>query len=43
MLCYFGLYNEVDQLHVYVYRLFLGFPSRLGHHRTRNRVPCAVQ
>ena len=29
----FLLYNKVNQLYVYIYPLFFGFPSPLGHHR----------
>ena len=39
MLCY----SKVDQLFVYIYPLFFGFPSRLGLHRALSRVPCALQ
>ena len=28
---------------VYIYPLFVSFPSYLGHHRALSRVPCAVQ
>ena len=27
------LYSKVTQLHAYIYPLFLGFPSHLGHYR----------
>ena len=30
-------------IYIYIYPLFLGFPSHLGHHRTKSRVPCALQ
>ena len=43
MLCQFLLYSKVNQLYVYVYPLFFGFPSHLGHHRALSRVPCAIQ
>ena len=43
MLCQFLLYNKVNQLYVYIYPLFFGFPSHLGHHRALSRVPCAIQ
>ena len=43
MLCQFLLYSKVNQPHVYIYPLFLGFHSHLGHHRALNRVPCAIQ
>ena len=33
MLCQFLLYSKVNQLYVYMYPRFLGFPSHLGHHR----------
>ena len=43
ILCQFLLYNKVNQLYVYIYPFFLGFPSHLGHHRVLSRVPCAIQ
>ena len=43
MLCQFLLYSKVNQLYIYTYPLFFGFPSHLGHHRTLRRVPCAIQ
>ena len=43
MLCYFLLYNKVNKLHVYIYALFFGFLSHLGHCGTMRRVPCAIQ
>ena len=43
MLCQFLLYSRVNQLYVYLYPLFFGFPSHLGHHRSLSRVPCAIQ
>ena len=43
MLCQFLLYSKVNWLHVYIYALFFGFPSHLGHHRALSRVPCATQ
>ena len=42
MLCSFLLYSKVNQLYVYIYPLFFGFPSHLGHHRSLSRVPCAI-
>ena len=33
MLCYFMLYSEVNQIYIYIYPLFFGFPSHLGLHR----------
>ena len=33
MLCEFLLYSKVNQLYIYMYPLFFGFPSHLGHHR----------
>ena len=42
-LCWFLLYSKVNQPHVYIYPLFLGFLSHLGQHRAMSRVPCAVQ
>ena len=43
MLCQFLLYCKVNQLYIYIYPLFFGFPSHLDHHRALNRVPCATQ
>ena len=40
---YFLLHSKVNQLYVYIYPLFLGFPSHLGHHRALSRAPCAIQ
>ena len=28
---------------LYIYSLFLEFPSHLGHHRVLSRVPCAIK
>ena len=39
LLCYFLLYRKVKQLSVYIYPLFSGFPSRLGHHRHGQWLP----
>ena len=48
MLCSFLLYNEVNQLYVYIYPLPLGhppipYPSPLGHHWAWSWAPCAIQ
>ena len=50
MLYYFLLYNEVNQLYVYIYLLPLGPPSHsipqpncLGHHRAASWAPWAIQ
>ena len=43
MFCQFLLYSKVNQLYVYIYPLFFGFPSHLGHHRALSRAPCALQ
>ena len=43
LLCHFLLYSKVNQLYVYIYPLFFGFPSHLDHHRALSRVPCAIQ
>ena len=40
MLYWFLLYNEVNQLYVYIQTLLFGLPS-LGHHRAL-RIPCAI-
>ena len=43
MLCVLLLHSKVNQQYFYIYPLFSGFPSHLGHHRALSRVPCAVQ
>ena len=43
MLGWFLPYSEVNQLHVYIYPLFFGFPAHLGHHRALSGVPRAIQ
>ena len=43
ILCQFLLYSKVNQLYIYIYSLFFGFPSYLGHHRALSRVPCAIK
>ena len=35
-------HSKVNQLHVYIYPLFYGFLSHLGHRRALSRVPCAT-
>ena len=49
MFCYFLLYNEVNQLYVYLYPLLLGPPSHpsshpthLGRHRALSWASCAL-
>ena len=37
--CWFLLYSKVNQLHVYIYPLFFGFPSHLCHHKARVEFP----
>ena len=32
----------MNQLYIYIYPLFFGFPSHLGHHSALSRVPCAI-
>ena len=39
----FLLYSTVNQLHTYIYPLFLRFFSHTGHYRVLSRVPCAIQ
>ena len=39
MLCWFLLYSKMNQLYVYIYPSFFGFPSHFSHHRALNRVP----
>ena len=39
----FLLYSKVNQAYVYIYPLFLGFPSHLGHHRALSRVSDVIQ
>ena len=41
--CLFLLYSKVNQQYLYIQPLCFRFPSCLGHHRSRSRVPCAVQ
>ena len=36
------MYSKVNQLYIYIYPLFFGFLSHLGHHRALSRVPCAI-
>ena len=33
----------MNQLHIHMYPLLFGFPSRLDHHGAPRRVPSAVQ
>ena len=42
MLCQFLLHSKMNNLCVYIYSLFCGFPFHLGHHRALSRVPCAI-
>ena len=42
VLCQFLLYGKVNQLYVYMYSPFFGFPSHLGHRWILSRIPCAV-
>lgn len=41
--CQFLPYGKVNQLYVYIFALFFGFPSQISHHKALNRVPCPVQ
>ena len=43
MVCMFLLYSKVNQLYVYIYLPFFGFPSHSGHHRALSRIPCAIK
>ena len=43
MVCQFLLYSKVNLLYVYIYPLFFGFPSHVGHHRALSRVSCTQQ
>ena len=38
----FLLCSKVNQSYVYIYTLFLRFPSHLGQHRALSRVPCVL-
>ena len=38
-LCQFLLYCKVNQLHIYIYPFFFGFPSNLGNHRDSVEFP----
>ena len=42
MLCKFLLYSKMNQLYIYIYPLFFGFPSHLSHHSALSRVLCAI-
>ena len=42
MLCWFILYNKMNQPYVYVYPLPFGLPPHSGHHRALSGVPCAI-
>ena len=35
-------YSKVYQLPIYMYPLFFGFPSHLGHHKALSTVPCVI-
>ena len=37
-----SLQSELPEA-VYIYLLFFGFPSHLGHHRVSSSVPCAIK
>ena len=41
--CIFLLYSKVNQLYIYTYPLFFGFPSHLGHHRALSSIPWAIR
>ena len=43
MLCQFLPYSKENQLYMYIYPNFFGFPSHLGHHRALSRISCAIQ
>ena len=50
MLCWFLLYNKVNQLDVYIFPFPLGppfhhtpQPTSLGHHRAQSWAPCAIR
>ena len=43
MLCWFWLYSKKNHPYVYIYPLFFGFPSHLGHHKGLSGVPCTIQ
>ena len=38
-----SVYSKVNQLYIYIYPLFLGFFSHIGHFRVLSRVPSAMQ
>ena len=42
MLGQFRWHGKVNQPHIYIYPVFLGLLSHLGHHRTLSRISCAV-
>ena len=39
----FFLHSKMNQLYIYKYPLFFGFPSHLGYHRAWSGAPCAIQ
>ena len=41
--CQFLMYSKVNQLYIYIYPLFHGFPSPLRSPRSPDWVPCAAQ
>ena len=34
-----SIVQKSDQLYMYMYHIFLGFPSHVGHHRALSKVP----
>ena len=42
MLCWFLLYNKMNQPYVYIYPLPFGLPPHSGHHRALSGVPCTI-
>ena len=42
LLCQLLLYDKVNQPYIYVYPLFFGLPSHLGHHKAPSRHLCAT-
>ena len=43
MLVYFLLDIKVNQLHIYIYPIFYGFPPHSGHHQALSGVTCVLQ
>ena len=43
VLLYFRLYSKVNNSNMFIYPLFFGFLSYLGHHQALSRISCVMQ